>query len=157
MYWPKPESKKDPYKRWIKPDRVFFGYGACHILAGVYLEIAPLDGFYAEWIIPSEGFCGHHIYVTDGFLVFDFHGYSLRGNLLRHFWKGWSSKYPGWDADIKRVDFSLLDISDLNRRKHLGPDQYFDDPIYRAKQFLNRISHQNASIKAVKLACIKNG
>ncbi|MFS8182218.1 hypothetical protein ACMG4P_11780 [Pseudovibrio denitrificans] len=150
MYWPKPGIKKDPEKRWNQPDRIFFGFGACHILAGVYLQKKPLDGFYGEWIVPHEGFSGHHMYVTDGHLAFDFHGYSLRENLLNHFRSGWSKKYPRWQADIKSIDFPLLDTVELNRRKHLGPDQYWGDPVERAQRFLNDIDHKRAAAKAIQ-------
>lgn len=151
MYWPQHGIKKDPLKRWNLPDRVFFGHGACHILAGVFLDLAPLNCFFAEWIVPHEGFSGNHIYATDGVIAFDFHGYSVRDKLFQHHRKGWSVRFPGWNADIRRVDFSLLNTSELNRRKHLGPDQYFGDPIARARNFLDRIDHQNAFKKASSL------
>ncbi|SPJ30776.1 hypothetical protein [Falsiruegeria mediterranea] len=62
-----------------------FGNGACHILAGVYLQAPPLPGFHAERIIPGDGFAGNHIYVTDGTVAFDYHGYTLRNRLLRYY------------------------------------------------------------------------
>ncbi|MCT7377156.1 hypothetical protein [Chelativorans salis] len=46
------------------PDRVFFGHGACI--------------FSRAHSIPSDGFAGNHIYVTDGEIAFDYHGYSAR-------------------------------------------------------------------------------
>jgi hypothetical protein len=151
MYWPKPGIKRDPLKRWNQPDRVFFGHGACHILAGVFLDLAPLNGFFAERIIPHEGFSGNHIYVTDGSVAFDFHGYSVRDRLVQHHRRGWSDRYPGWDAAIMEVDFPLLDTAELNCRKHLGPDQYFDDPVARARSFLQRVDHKNAYEKARRI------
>lgn len=141
MYWPKPGIKKHPEKRWNRTDRVFFGFGACHILAGVYLEDAPLDGFYGEWIVPVEGYSGHHMYVTNGAIAFDYHGYSRRENLLTHYRNGWSERYAGWSANIKRIDFPLLETVELNKRNHLGPDQFFGDPVTRARQFLLLFQH----------------
>ena len=64
--------------RWALPDRIFFGYGACHILAGTFLKHPPLEGFFAERIIPAENFSGNHVYVTNGTITFDHHGYSSR-------------------------------------------------------------------------------
>ena len=84
MYRPTPGIKDHPERRWLQPDRIFFGFGACHILAGVFLRDASLDGIYAEWIVPDEGFGGTHIYVTDGQISFDYHGYSKRAALLNH-------------------------------------------------------------------------
>ncbi|MDA4847915.1 hypothetical protein [Hoeflea poritis] len=150
MYWPKPGTKSDPVLRWNRPDRIFFGYGACHVLAGVYLDMQPLWEFYAERIVPNEGYSGNHVYVTDGAIAFDFHGYSGRERLLAHHWRGWSKRYPGWNATIKRVDFDLLDTAALNARKMLGPDQYLHDPLQRARGFLSRKDHKLASERAMR-------
>ena len=136
MYRPDPDLKAHPERRWNQPDRAFFGFGACHILAGVFLEDPPVDGFYGEWIVPYEGYSGNHMYVTNGQISFDFHGYTERKRLLTRYWKAHQCRYPGWDADIVRIDFPLLDTSELNARKHLGPEQFFGDPIPRAKRFI---------------------
>jgi len=82
MYWPIPGMKKYPERRWRQPDRIFFGFGACHILTGAFLEERPFEGFYGEWIIPNEGFSGTHMYVTNGLITFDYHGYVLGEKLL---------------------------------------------------------------------------
>lgn len=145
MYWLKPGIKNNPERRWRLPDRIFFGHGACHILAGVFLDMKPLPGFHAEKITPHEDFAGNHVYVTDSVVAFDYHGYSLRERLLAHHRRGWSTRYPGWGAVVERVDFSLLDTSELNRRKMLGPDQYFGDPVLRARGFIGRVSHLEIS------------
>lgn len=152
MYWPKPGLKRYPEKRWNRPDRIFFGFGACHILTGVYLNTSPLPGFFGERIIPQDGFTGSHIYATDGHVAFDYHGYSLLKNLQAHYWRGWSLRYPGWDANIQRVDFPLLDTVELNKRKHLGPDQYFGDPVERARNFIDRIDHNAGYARASQTA-----
>jgi len=84
MYVLKHGIKRNPERRWALPDRIFFGYGACHILAGVFLKHRPLKGFHAERIIPAESFAGNHIYVTNGVIAFDYHSYSGRDRLLDH-------------------------------------------------------------------------
>ena len=144
MYWLKPGIKKDPVRRWNLPDRIFFGHGACHILAGVFLEMRPLPGFHAERIVPKEGFAGNHIFVTDGSIAFDFHGYSRREKLVTHHWRGWSGRHPGWNGELLDVDFDLLDTTGLNARMMLGPDQYLFDAEERARRFISRIDHLNA-------------
>lgn len=149
MYWPKPGLKRHPEKRWKRPDRIFFGFGACHILAGCWLEAEPLSGFWPERILPPDGTPGSHIYVTDGRLVFDCRGYSLRRNFLRHYWHGWQAQYPGWQADIRLVDFPLLSTVALNRHRMFGPDQYFGDAAARARRYLGRINHPKAAQKAL--------
>ena len=152
MYVLKPGIKRDPERRWALPDRIFFGHGACHILAGTYLEHPPLAGFHAERIIPGDNLAGNHIYVTDGEIAFDFRGYSRRQGLLDHHRKGWSRQHAGWDCAIEIVDFDLLDTTELNQRKMLGPDQYLFDPISRARRFIERINHGEAAAKAAKAA-----
>ncbi|MDQ0511482.1 hypothetical protein [Ancylobacter amanitiformis] len=148
MYWPAPGIKKHPEKRWNRPDRVFFGFGACHILAGVYMQGPPLPDFHAEWIVPHSGFGGTHFYVTDGEIAFDFHGYCRRSALLEHVRSGWSRRFPGWAATIATVDFPLLDTAALNARRHLGPEQFWGDPVERARRFLLRIDHPRRADQA---------
>ncbi|PTE08737.1 hypothetical protein [Mesorhizobium helmanticense] len=150
MYVLKHGIKKNPEKRWALPDRIFFGHGACHILAGTFLELGPLEGFYAERIIPDEDFAGNHIYVTNGAVAFDYHSYCDRGRLLEHHRKGWASKNDGWGCTIERVDFDLLDTAELNQRKMLGPDQYLYDPIPRARLFIDRVDHTAAAERALR-------
>lgn len=141
--------KRDPVRRWALPDRIFFGHGACHILAGAFLLRSPLPGFYAERIVPGEGFAGNHIYVTNGKIAFDYHGYSSRMRLLVHHTGGWSNKHAeGWNCALEVVDFDLLDKGELNNRKMLGRDQYLYDPLPRACSFLERINHSVAADKA---------
>lgn len=151
MYVLKPGTKRDPVKRWALPDRIFFGHGACHILAGTYLDDPPLDGFHAERIIPVDGLPGNHVYVTDGRIAFDYHGYSVRARLLDHHARGWSARHSGWGCAVERVDFPLLDTAALNARKMLGPDQYLGDPVPRARRFLARVKHVQAAVRAAAL------
>jgi len=147
MYVLKPGIKNDPVKRWNLPDRIFFGNGACHILAGVFLQQISSNDFHAIWLKPNNDFPGNHIFVTDGDFAFDFHGYSKCERLIAHHGKGWAQRFPGWSASICRVDFSLLDTPSLNFRRMLGPEQYLFNPIPRAIQFLNRFKHHDAYIK----------
>ncbi|MBD7989398.1 hypothetical protein H9643_01230 [Ochrobactrum sp. Sa2BUA5] len=149
MYKLKPGIKRDPQRRWALSDRVFFGNGACHILAGAYLLRPPLAGFYAERLIPGEGFAGNHVFVTNGRIAFDYHGYSDRIRLLQYLTRAWSKRYSdGWNGCLEKVDFDLLDTDDLNERKMLGPDQYLGDSIARAYRFMERIDHRVAAQKA---------
>ncbi|MCR6660233.1 MAG: hypothetical protein NVV72_13155 [Asticcacaulis sp.] len=148
MYALKPGTKENPEKRWALPDRIFFGFGACHILAGVFLEMPPVSGFYAERIVPHDGFWGNHIYVTNGIIACDYHGYSRRDRMLHHYMKGWRDRYPGWGCTLEKVDFHLLDTVALNQRKMLGPDQYLHNAIPRARRFIERINHEKGVDKA---------
>ncbi|TYL83938.1 hypothetical protein [Bradyrhizobium cytisi] len=152
MYVLKPGVKADPHRQWSLPDRIFFGYGACHILAGVFLDQPPLPGFYAERVIPAGSFLGYHVYLTNGVIAFDYHGYSILDRLLEHHKRVWSRQYDGWLCAIRRVDFNLLSTADLNKRQMRGPDQYLHDPIPRARRFIEQRDHANASAKALASA-----
>jgi hypothetical protein len=148
VYRAKPGIKKDHARRWALPDRIFFSHGACHILAGVYLGEAPLPGFHAERIIPRGEVPGGHMYVTDGTIAFDYHGYSLRERLLAHHRRVWATDYPGWTCDIEVADFPILGAHALNARKMLGPGQYLENPIPRARAFIARYDHDRAVARA---------
>lgn len=149
MYWLDPKIKHDPERRWALPDRIFFGHGACHILAGTYLRSPPLKGFHAERIVPVGDLYGNHVFVTDGVVAFDYHGYTIRSRLLDHHRKAWSTQYDAWECVIERVAFDLLSTIDLNARKMLGPDQYLHDAVSRAAQFIGRFDHAVAYRRAV--------
>ncbi len=138
VYVLKSGIKTDPERRWALPDRIFFGYGACHILAGVYLDDRPRHGLWAERVIARDGRPGGHAYVTDGAIAFDHHGYVLRDRLLAHHERGWRGRYDGWSCDVVPVDFDLLDTAALNARRMRGPDQYLHDPVPRARAFIAR-------------------
>lgn len=152
MFRPKINFKNDPKKQWAQTDRIFFGFGACHILAGVFLEMNPDYEFYGEWIIPHEGFRGHHMYATNGVVAFDFHGYSWRKDLLDRYWKSHEDIYPNWNADIKKIDFHLLNTEELNARNHRGPDQYFDNSRKRAEKF---ITNKRIPTRYLEHMCMK--
>ncbi len=143
MYRLKPGIKRNPQKRWNLPDRIFFGHGACHILAGVYLKLLSPPKFYAVWIKPDSNFYGNHIFVTNGETAFDYHGYSQYDRLVEHHKKGWLQEYSDWSSRIIKVDFNLLNTHCLNKRKMLGPDQYLHNPISRAKCFIDKFEHSN--------------
>ncbi|NIZ62070.1 hypothetical protein DL239_13895 [Sedimentitalea sp. CY04] len=157
MYTLRPGTKKNPVRRWSLPDRIFFGYGACAILAGTYLRDPPLPGFYAERIVPVGDMPGNHTYVTNGVIAFDYHGYSVRQNILIHHKKCWAGEHRGWSYDLETVEFDLLSTQDLNAHRMLGPDQYLHDPIQRAQTFISRIDHASCFAKAASKALIHTG
>lgn len=140
MYILAPWKKTDPIVRWNLPDRIFFGHGACHILAGAFLDKAINPEFRAYWIKPIAH-PGHHIFVSDGEIAFDYHGYSVLERLQTHHRKVWEHQHPGWDATVESVDFDLFDTEELNCRSMRGPDQFFRDPVHRANRFLDQIDH----------------
>jgi len=144
MYILDPAKKEDPILRWNLPDRIFFGHGACHILAGVYLDACINSLFKSYWIKP-HAFPGMHVFVSDGQVAFDYHGYSTQARLEAHHRKVWTHQHPGWDAEVVPVDFNLLDTAELNQRNMRGPDQYLGDAEQRARDFISRINHRTSA------------
>jgi len=151
MFLLKPEIKKDPARHWRLPDRIFYAHGACHILAGVFLERFPEAGYWGIWIKPVEGFRGNHIFVTNGKIAFDYRGYSVHERLLAYLRKGWTYRFEGWACDTVRVDFGLLNTAELNVNNMRGPDQYFGDVLDRTHRYLDRVDHDRQQAKAMAL------
>lgn len=73
--------------------------------------------------------------------MFDYRGYVPRDRMLAWFRAAWSEQVPGWSGTIEAVDFELLSTRALNARKMRGPDQYFGDPIARARRFIAGKTH----------------
>lgn len=96
MYLLRPGIKEDPVRRWALPERVFFAAGACHILAHAFLERFPRAGFSPLWIRPRPGFTGNHVFVTNGDLAFDYHGYLPTSRLVQHYTKRAERRFPNW-------------------------------------------------------------
>ncbi|WP_411908941.1 hypothetical protein [Mesorhizobium sp. B261B1A] len=151
MYVLKHGIKKNPEKFWALPDRIFFGYGACPILAGVFLSYPPLDGFYGERIIPSGNHYGNHIYVTNGVIAFDYHGYSSRERLLEHHKRGWVRTAPTGTARWKRSISICSTLPNLIGERCGDRINICKIP-YPARRFLQRIDHAAAATRALKIA-----
>src|SRR5262245_6080139 len=108
MYLLRPGIKEDPVRRWNLPDRVFFAAGACHILAHAFLERFDGAGFDPVWVRPKAGFTGNHVFVTNGKLAFDYHGYVRPNHLVEHYTKRARRLFSRWEADLVPVTVSLV-------------------------------------------------
>ena len=142
MFRLKPGIKSDPVKRWNLPERVFFACGACHILAYAFLETYPEQGFHAVWIRPAKGFTGNHVFVSDGKMAFDFHGYRCEEALVAHHWAKGRLWWPGWDGTLVSLPRDVL-ISEAKSKAYDGlwlrePGQFLHDALPRARAFLAR-------------------
>ena len=136
MYFLDQQIKQDPVRRWNLPDRMFFGHGACHILAGVFGQRLPNSEFQPVWLKPLDDVPGNHIFVTDNKIAFDYRGYVNLELLLGWYQAGWRKRYPDWRAELHSVDFDLLNTAELNSRNFRGTDQYLQDPMPRAERFI---------------------
>lgn len=137
-----PGAKRDPFKQWSLPDRVFFAAGACHILAHAFIEQYPGSGFTPVWIRPASGHTGNHIILLAGDRVFDYHGFSRWPQYWEHAQRRANQWWPGWSADLVPIPPQAL-VSRQHARDFQGlwmkePRDYLLDPIPRARRYLQR-------------------
>ncbi|MDB6168832.1 MAG: hypothetical protein JWM88_1696 [Verrucomicrobia bacterium] len=130
-----PEQKADLEWTWERCDEDFFAAGACHILAGTFLEMHPAAGHHALMLQPAEGFRGGHVVATDGTTVFDCRGWSPLAVFLHRYTEGCRAIYPGWNCTLVKVaaPLSWAFARETNCRH---ASQFFRDPIPRAQAFI---------------------
>ena len=147
MYAPRPGTKTNPVLRWNLSDRAFFGHGACHILAFVFLERFPNRNFYPIWIKPGDGYRGNHVFVTNGSVAFDYRGYLSKDKLLAHHWKQYCRKYPGWNAELIRVESNLCEPAELAPLgMHVrAPGEFLHDALPRARKYVSKYDKHHAN------------
>ena len=132
-----PEQKADLAGAWAQPDEDFFAAGACHILAGAFLETYPSAGFHALMLQPADGFRGGHVVATNDADVFDCRGWTPRETFLRRYSEACQKVYPGWFCKLVVVD-QPLSWSFAREFGHRHPSQFYRDPLPRARAFLIR-------------------
>lgn len=134
-----PSEKADLLASWNRLDEQFFAAGACHILAGAFLDARVPSGFSAYLLEPAAGFRGGHVLVADETTTFDWRGYRPRREYLAFLAQERSSFMPGWH-------YSLVAIPDplgwpfCRRYRHRHPSQFPHDVVARAKRYLGRFS-----------------
>jgi hypothetical protein len=84
------------------------------------------------------------VFVTDGYLAFDYHGYVPSRRLLDHFTKRARRIFPRWAADLVPVTVSLVNREEA---KAIGmdirePTEVLDDALPRAHRYLERFDHR---------------
>jgi len=146
MYVPKPGTKQDPVRRWNLSERAFFAHGACHILAHSFLERFPGSGFYLIWIKPGAGYRGNHVFVTNGSVAFDYHGYCNLNRLVSHHFTKYSRDQADWNAEIIEISG---DVSNPDEMRSIGmqvraPAQFLHDARPRARDYLRKYDEQHA-------------
>ena len=154
MFVPKTKVKRDPVRRWHRPDRHFFANGACQVLAYAFLETYPDLEFGARWIKPAPGFSGNHIYVTDGVMAFDYHGLTTEERLLSLTFRRARRFFPGWDAALIDLPADVL-VSETKSREYDGlwlrePGQFLHNAMPRARAFLHRFGDLRRDILGLR-------
>jgi hypothetical protein len=136
-------AKKDLVGSWNRPDRPFFAAGACHVLAAVFLETYPEAGYYSLFIRPEAGYRGSHVVVSNGGMIFDYHGYTEYNAYLTHYISKIRRFFPQWRGAIQRLEESPIEKLFCRKHRCRMPEQYLHDPRPRALSYLQRFDHPN--------------
>ncbi len=139
------EDKLDLARSWGRPDRPFFASGACHVLAGVFLEEQTGMEWHALHIRPADGFRGGHVVVSNGTTILDYHGYTSHNAFLRHYLAKVRRLIPHWSGTVDRLADSPISKSFCRRTGHRLPEQFLHDPRPRARGYLRRIAERSPS------------
>jgi hypothetical protein len=132
-----PEEKADLVGSWARADEDFFGSGACHVLAGAFLQAYPSSGFRALMIRPTNGARGGHVIVADETTVFDCRGWNRRDDFLCRYALALCAVYPGWSYTLASSDDPMgWEFCRMHNHRH--PSEFVRDPVLRAKGFLQR-------------------
>src|SRR5690606_15602752 len=127
-----PTEKADAIASWDRPDEQFFAAGACHILAGAFLEEHEQSGFSAYLVEPASGFSGRHVFATDETTAFDWRGYRSRRAYLGLLEEECRALMPGWRYSLVPVP-EPLGWSFCRVHCHRHPSQFPGDVVARAK------------------------
>lgn len=141
-------AKYDLAQSWNRSDRAFFAAGACHILADAFLRRFPASAFHATLICPPEGARGSHVFVSDGTLLFDYHGFSAHDRFVRFYSRHLQRRFPGWQADFVPLSDSPASAEFCRRYHHREPAHFLYDPRPRAEAFLSRLLAKPSSDSA---------
>jgi hypothetical protein len=128
-------EKADLEVSWLRPDREFFSAGACHILAGVFLEGHPSSGFASYLLQPASGFRGGHVLVANDEVTFDWLGYQPRGDRLARFELERRRAMQGWHCSMLAIA-DPLSWTFCHQFHHRHPSQFARDVVERARRFL---------------------
>ena len=133
-------QKEDLAASWLRPDREFFSAGACHILAGVFLEAHPASEFAAYLLQPASDFRGGHVLVVGNEVTFDWLGYQERGDYLTRLEQQRRLAMPGWHCSMVPIA-NPLSWTFCRPFHHRHPSQFPHDVMARARRFLLELEH----------------
>ena len=131
-------QKEDLAGSWRRFDRAFFASGACHVLAHQFLQRSRMSKFRPYMVIPEPGFRGSHVFVSDGALVFDYHGWSRHAHFVDHYLRKIRRIFPGWRGAVADISCDFWTQSWFERTWSRQPHDYFVDPTERANSFVDR-------------------
>jgi hypothetical protein len=135
-----PAEKADLEGSWLRADQDFFGAGACHVLASVFLRERAGSGYRALLIVPSPGHCGGHVVAASTELVFDFNGFTPRSFYFAELERLHREREPAWAATLLELDLNPAGWDFCRKYAHRHPSEFFRDPLPRARAFIRRFT-----------------
>lgn len=126
-----PLERADQRVSWERPDQAFFAAGACHILAWVCREAHPeksigITGL--RFAVEQQVF---HVYATWNDWAFDHSGWSPESQLFMV-----NEDFEG--RPLERVTVTADLAAFCAEHYSRMPDQYWRDPLPRAREYLVR-------------------
>ena len=133
------EERKDMFLSWNRTDQAFFAAGACHILADLFLQLHPDEGYKMIHIKPHEGYTGNHVYASDETWAFDHNGWTKEAELLKTTEIAYSEKYPGWGYDRVEINPTIDSLEAFCKANNSRlPWQYAYLPWERAYKYIQQ-------------------
>ncbi len=132
------EQEADLKASFYRPDRPFFAAGACHVLAGAFLDSTPRVGWNATLIKPHAGFKGMHMFVRNQRYPFDCHGFTPLNRFIDHYFSKMHRWFPGWSADLVDLNSSPIGEEFCTKYQRRMPEQFLENPISRAVNYVQR-------------------
>lgn len=126
-----PAERADQRLSWERPDQAFFAAGACHVLAWVCREAYPDEPVGIAALRLQGERQVFHTYAT---------------------WDGWAFDHAGWHPEpdllavnraferrpLERVEITVGLADFCEEHHHRMPDQYWQDPLPRARSYVAR-------------------
>jgi hypothetical protein len=134
-----PEEKRDMFASWARSDQAFFAAGACHILAGLFVQLHRHQGFKMVYIKPASRFAGNHVYASDGSWAFDHNGWTKESELLAITERTYRQKYPGWSYTKLSIEPTTDALENFcKNNNHRLPWQFAHLPWERAYEYIRQ-------------------
>ncbi len=126
-----PLERSDDRISWARADQAFFASGACHVLAWVCRDLYPGRpvGLAAVRVAGDQQVI--HTYATWGGWAFDHAGWNAESDLLAA-----NAAFEG--RELERIELTSTLAEFCKRHDHRMPDQYWNDPLPRAREYVGR-------------------
>ncbi|MFU8875031.1 hypothetical protein [Micromonospora sp. SL4-19] len=124
-------ERSDQRVAWERTDQAFFASGACHILAWVCRDSYPARSIEIAGVRLAGERQVFHTYAAWGGWAFDHSGWNPEPQLLVV-----NTDFEGHPLERVKIIEGLAEFCE--KHHHRMPNQYWHDPILRARDYLGR-------------------